>query len=697
MRRAAAAAAVAPADPQLLAAAFESAIASRSPRLGRAAHARALRLIAPALPPFICAHLVNLYSKLDLPAAAAAALASDPHPTVVSYTAFISGAAQHGRPLPALSAFAGMLRLGLRPNDFTFPSAFKAAASAPLRSTIGPQVHSLAIRFGYLPVDPFVSCAALDMYFKTGRLKLARHLFGEMPNRNVVAWNAVMTNAVLDGRPLETIEAYFGLREAGGLPNVVSVCAFFNACAGAMYLSLGEQFHGFVVKCGFEMDVSVLNSMVDFYGKCRCAGKARAVFDGMGVRNSVSWCSMVAAYAQNGAEEEAFAAYLGARRSGEEPTDFMVSSALTTCAGLLGLHLGRALHAVAVRSCIDANIFVASALVDMYGKCGCVEDAEQIFYETPQRNLVTWNAMIGGYAHIGDAQNALLVFDDMIRSGETAPNYITLVNVITSCSRGGLTKDGYELFETMRERFGIEPRTEHYACVVDLLGRAGMEEQAYEVIQGMPMRPSISVWGALLGACKMHGKTELGRIAAEKLFELDPQDSGNHVLLSNMFASAGRFQAISGPNTDTHTQTNKKPLPKDPGCSWVTWKNVVHVFRAKDTKHEMYNEIQALLSKLRKQMQAAGYMPDTQYSLYDLEEEEKESEVFQHSEKLALAFGLICIPPGVPIRIMKNLRICVDCHRAFKFISGIVGREIIVRDNNRPEVSRIQLGGVGLD
>lgn len=524
-----------------------------------------------------------------------------------------------------------------------------------------------------------MSCAALDMYFKTGRLKLARHLFGEMPNRNVVAWNAVMTNAVLDGRPLETIEAYFGLREAGGLPNVVSACAFFNACAGAMYLSLGEQFHGFVVKCGFEMDVSVLNSMVDFYGKCRCAGKARAVFDGMGVRNSVSWCSMVAAYAQNGAEEEAFAAYLGARRSGEEPTDFMVSSALTTCAGLLGLHLGRALHAVAVRSCIDANIFVASALVDMYGKCGCVEDAEQIFYETPQRNLVTWNAMIGGYAHIGDAQNALLVFDDMIRSGETAPNYITLVNVITSCSRGGLTKDGYELFETMRERFGIEPRTEHYACVVDLLGRAGMEEQAYEVIQGMPMRPSISVWGALLGACKMHGKTELGRIAAEKLFELDPQDSGNHVLLSNMFASAGRWAEA----TDIRKEMKNVGIKKDPGCSWVTWKNVVHVFRAKDTKHEMYNEIQALLSKLRKQMQAAGYMPDTQYSLYDLEEEEKESEVFQHSEKLALAFGLICIPPGVPIRIMKNLRICVDCHRAFKFISGIVGREIIVRDNNR--------------
>jgi pentatricopeptide repeat protein len=176
----------------------------------------------------------------------------------------------------------------------------------------------------------------------------------------------------------------------------------------------------------------------------------------------------------------------------------------------------------------------------MYGKCGGIEDAEQVFFEMPQRNLVTWNAMVGGYAHIGDAQNALAVFDDMIKCGETAPNYITLVNVLAACSRGGLTKEGYELFKTMNNRFGIKPRIEHYACVVDLLGRAGMEEQAYEIIQRMPMRPSISVWGALLGACKMHGKTELGKIAAEKLFELDPQDSGNHVLLSNMFASAGR-------------------------------------------------------------------------------------------------------------------------------------------------------------
>jgi len=162
-----------------------------------------------------------------------------------------------------------------------------------------------------------------------------------------------------------------------------------------------------------------------------------------------------------------------------------------------------------------------------------------VFAELPERNLVTWNSMIGGYAAQGNANRALALFKEMMGGG-MKPNYVTLVSVISACSRGGRAKEGFELFKTMKERFGIEPRTEHYACVVDLLGRAGMEERAYELIKGMPMRPSVSVWGALLGACHIHGKMELGRIAAEKLFELDPMDSGNHVLLSNMFASAGR-------------------------------------------------------------------------------------------------------------------------------------------------------------
>ncbi|KAM0937128.1 putative tetratricopeptide-like helical domain superfamily, DYW domain-containing protein [Dioscorea sansibarensis] len=664
---------------QSMASLIERAVSNRAPCFGRATHAQIIKHLSPRpLPSFLSNHLINMYSKLDLPSSASRLLSLDPSPSVVSWTALISGHAQHSRPLPAFLSFISMLRSAVPPNDFTLPSVFKAAASfsSPLA---GVQIHCLSIKLGFLPADLFVSSSALDMYLKTGLRRDAHKLFDEMPFRNEVSWNSIMTNSVLDGRPDDAIRTFVAFRLSGGGVNTVALCAFLNACAGATYVWPGVQLHGLVIRSGFDSNVSVGNGIIDFYGKCHSVSEARKLFVEMPMKNDVSWCSMIVVYAQNGMEEEAFQVYLSARRDGMEPTDYMVSSILSTCAGLAGLDLGRSVHAVAVRACIDGNVFVGSALVDMYGKCGSIMDAEQAFEEMSVRNIVTWNAIIGGYAQNGDAEMALAVFDEMIRQGEVKPNYVTLVSVISSCARSGLADVGLEIFKTMKEKYGIEPRTEHYACVVDLLGRAGREDHAYELIKEMPMRPSISVWGALLGACKLHGKTELGRIAAEKLFELDPQDSGNHVLLSNMFASAGRWEEA----TEVRKEMKEVGIKKGPGCSWITWKNVVHVFQAKDTTHERIEEIQAVLAELRREMQAAGYTPDTKYALYDLEEEEKESEVFQHSEKLALAFGLLCFPPGIPIRITKNLRVCGDCHSAIKFISGIVRREIIVRDNNR--------------
>jgi pentatricopeptide repeat protein len=225
-----------------------------------------------------------------------------------------------------------------------------------------------------------------------------------------------------------------------------------------------------------------------------------------------------------------------------EPTDFMISSVLSACAELGGLELGRSVHALAVKACVEDNIFVGSALVDLYGKCGSIENGEQVFSELPERNLVTWNAMIGGYAHQGDVDMALRLFEEMtLGSRGIRPSYVTLVSILSACSRAGAVERGIQIFESMRLNYGIEPGAEHFACVVDLLGRSGLVDRAYEFIQNMPIQPTISVWGALLGACRMHGKTKLGKIAAEKLFELDHVDSGNHVVLSNMLASAGRY------------------------------------------------------------------------------------------------------------------------------------------------------------
>ncbi|CAN1280176.1 Pentatricopeptide repeat-containing protein At4g14850 [Linum perenne] len=665
-------------SPNVLASLLQSAVSTRRPLLGRATHAQIFKtLLLPPhqLPPFFSNHLVNMYSKLDLPGPAELILRLAPSRSVVTWTSLISGCVQNGHFSSALRLFSNMRREDILPNDFTLPCAFKASALLKLRF-VGRQVHALSVKIGLIS-DVFVGCGAFDMYSKTGSIADAGKLFDEMPERNIVTWNAYISNAVLDGRPKGALQAFIEFVRMGGEPDGITLCAFLNACADTLNLVLGKQLHGFVMRSGFESDVSVSNGLIDFYGKCKEVGLAEMVFDGMERRNLVTWGSMVATYEQNGEKEKACIAFMKCRKLGIEPTDYVISSVVSACAELAGLELGRSVHALAVKSCVDADVYVGSAVVDMYGKCGSIHDAEQTFREMPEKNLFAWNAMISGYAHQGHADMAIGLFREM--ASVVAPNYVTFVCVLSACSRGGAVETGMDVYESMMKKYGIEPGPEHYACVVDMLARSGLVERAYDFVQKLPIRPTISIWGALLNACRVHGKPEIGKIAADNLFELDPKDSGNHVLLSNMFAVAGRWEEA----TLVRKEMNDVGIKKGAGFSWVTAQNRVHFFQAKDTFHERNSEIQEMLTKLKKETEAAGYIPDTNYALFDLEEEEKKTEVWHHSEKIALAFGLIAIPDGVPIRITKNLRICGDCHSAFKFISAIVGREILVRDNNR--------------
>ncbi|CAL5209681.1 unnamed protein product [Lathyrus oleraceus] len=662
----------------LLGSLLESSVSTRCSILGRAVHAHIIRTHDTPLPSFLSNHLVNMYSKLDLLNSAQHVLSLTHLPTVVTWTSLISGCVHNRRFLAAILHFTNMRRDSVYPNDFTYPCVFKASASLNMPMT-GKQVHALAFKGGQI-YDVFVGCSAFDMYCKTGLRVDACNMFDEMPHRNLATWNAYISNAVQDGRSVDAIGAFKEFLCVHGEPNSITFCAFLNACVDMLRLNLGRQLHSFIVRCGYKEDVSVANGLIDFYGKCGDIVSSDMVFSRIGRRkNVVSWCSMLAALVQNHEEERACMVFLQARKE-VEPTDFMISSVLSACAELGGLELGRSVHAIAVKACVEENIFVGSALVDLYGKCGSIENAEQVFSEMPERNLVTWNAMIGGYAHQGDVDMALRLFKDMTLGGHgIAPSYVTLVSVLSACSRAGAVKRGMKIFESMRMNYGIEPGSEHYACVVDLLGRSGLVDRAYEFIQNMPIQLTISIWGALLGACRMHGKTKLGKVAAEKLFELDHVDSGNHVVLSNMLASAGRWEEA----TVVRKEMKDIGIKKNVGYSWIAVKNRTHVFQAKDSSHERNSEIQAMLGKLRGEMKEAGYVPDANLSLFDLEDEEKASEVWYHSEKIALAFGLIALPQGVPIRITKNLRICGDCHSAIKFISRIVGREIIVRDNHR--------------
>jgi pentatricopeptide repeat protein len=314
----------------------------------------------------------------------------------------------------------------------------------------------------------------------------------------------------------------------------------------------------------------------------------------------------------------------------------------------------------------------------MYSKCGSIEDAFQTFDVMSERNVISWNAMIAGCAQHGCGKEALKLFAQMPQAG-IEPDHISFVSALSACSHSGLVDEGLQLFDSMCRDYCIAPREVHYACMIDLLGRAGRLDEARDFMKTIPFAPDAYVWGALLGACRLYGNIDLGKHAAECLFQLEPHNAAKYVLLSNIYAAAGRWDDVA----KVRKIMKDRGVQKQPGCSWIEVKNKVHTFMVEDKSHPQTEEIYSTLEELARQMEAAGYVPDTNFVLHDVEMEQKEHSLYHHSEKLAIAFGLISTLPGLPVRIIKNLRVCGDCHTATKFISKIVEREIIIRDANR--------------
>jgi pentatricopeptide repeat protein len=386
---------------------------------------------------------------------------------------------------------------------------------------------------------------------------------------------------------------------------------------------------------------------------------------------------MIAGYTQNGLANEALSIFHEMQLSGTKPNAVTMVSVVLACARLAALQQGKCFHAYIIKCVFDLNVVLETTLIDMYAKCGKVEIARQMFDNISRKNVVSWTAMIGGYAMHGLAEDAHALFIQMVQVG-MKPDHITFTHILYACTHAGLVEEGWKYFNCMKQDYSITPRVDHYACMVDLLGRAGHLDEAQELIKHMPLEPNAGVWGALLGVCRTHGNIELAKHVAERLFELEPEDAGNYVLLSNIYAAAGRWDDAA----KVRTMMKSKGLKKTPGCSLIEVNKKVHSFLVGDQLHPQSEQIYAVLENLKMQMKEAGYVPDTNFVLHNVEEEVKEHMLHSHSEKLAIAFGLINTSPGTPIHITKNLRVCGDCHRATKFISKIVRREIIVRDSN---------------
>eukprot|EP01018_Ginkgo_biloba_P026598 Gb_12372 [translate_table: standard] len=620
--------------------------------------------------------LVAMYAKCRTIEDARQVFDKIPRRDVVSWTAMITGYVQSGHASEALILFNQMQLAGVVPDPVTMVRVLSACADLGALQE-GIWIHECIIRKGF-ESDVSVANSLVVMYAKCGSIAVARDLFDKMYKRDVVSWNAMIAGYAQNGDANEAFTLFNQMQLSDTKPSSVTMVSMLSACTPLGVLQQAGCIHDYIIKSGFESDVSVGNSLVAMYARYGSISFARQLFDKMSERDVVSWNAMITGYVQNGHAQEALILFHQMQLADVKPNAVTIVSVLPACAHIAALQQGKWIHDYIVRSGFELDASVGTALVDMYAKCGNIEIARQLFNKISKRDVVSWNAMIAGYGMHGHGEEALELFNEMQQTG-LRPNHITFVCLLSACSHAGLVDDGWKYFNCMRQDYCITPRVKHYACMVDLLGRAGHLDEAQDLIEKMPLQPDAGVWGALLSACRIHCNIELGERVAGRLFDLEPENDGYYVLLSNIYAAAGRWNDV----VKVRTMMKEKGLKKTPGCSLIEIDNNVHAFLVGDRSHPQSDQIYAMLETLAGQMKEAGYVPDTNFVLHDVEEEVKEHMIGSHSEKLAIAFGLISTSPGSPIRITKNLRVCGDCHIATKFISKIVKREIVVRDANR--------------
>ncbi|CAM6093772.1 unnamed protein product [Calypogeia fissa] len=625
---------------------------------------------------FVGNSLVDMYAKCGSIEDSRRVFSSLPKRDVVGWNAVISGYVKCGQGQKALEMSRQMQQEGVEPVPVTFVRMLNACASTGALEE-GRRVHQQIIQSG-CESDIFVSNSLVDMYAKCRSIEDGCGVFNTMPSHNVVAFNTIISGCVRCGQGQKALEFYHQMQHEGVEPVPATFVAVLNACASVGALEEGRAVHREITRRGCQSNIFVGNSLVDMYTKCRNLDDAWTVFNGMETHDVVGWNAIVLGYVKYGEGQKALDLARKMRQEGVEPDAFSFVGILNACASVSALEEGRRVHQHIIYRGMESDVFVNSSLVDMYAKCGSIADARRVFGKISTQNVVPWNAMLGGYALHGHAKEALGHFEQMAAEGVEV-DMVTFVSLLSACSHAGLVDEGLYYFETMGSVHGIYPSIKHYACMVDLLGRAGRLQEAEDLVEAMPCEPDVTVWMSLLGACRVHGNLELGERIAKQILELHPENSAGYVLLSNIYAAAGKWDS----RASIQRLRTDKGVEKQPGRTWIEVNNEVHSFRVDDQDHPQLTEIYAELRRLSTQIREIGYVPDTRFVLHDVEEEHKISLLGHHSEKLAIAFGLISTPPGTPLRIYKNLRVCGDCHTATKFISMAVGRSIIVRDANR--------------
>ncbi|KAM7269453.1 hypothetical protein ACFE04_024950 [Oxalis oulophora] len=502
--------------------------------------------------------------------------------------------------------------------------------------------------------DIFTHTTMLLGLCKFGKLREAREIFDEMPRRNVNSWTAMISGYVHNNK------VHIGRKLFEVMPekNEVSWTAMLTGYTQCGRIEEARQlFEAMPMK-----SVVACNLMIIGLGHSGQVEKARKVFDSMTVRDDGTWSAMIKVYERKGFEIKALDIFTLMQNQRVRPNFPSLISVLSVCGSLASLDHGRQVHTQLVRSQFDVDVYVSSVLMTMYIKCGDLVKAKRVFDRFGSKDIVMWNSIITGFAQHGLAEEALKIFHEMFSTG-IMPDEITFVGVLTACSYTGKVEEGFQIFESMTSKYLVDPKTEHYACMVDLLGRAGRVQEAMNLINNMPVKADAIVWGALMGACRTHMKMDLAEVAAKKLIELEPKNAGPYILLSNIYASQGRWADVA----ELRKTMREQSVSKSPGCSWLEVEKRVHFFTGGECgDHPDHEMIMKMLEKIEGLLREAGYFPDGSFVMHDVDEEEKVQSLRYHSEKLAVAYGLLKVPEGMPIRVIKNLRVCGDCHSAIK-------------------------------
>ncbi|XP_068643829.1 pentatricopeptide repeat-containing protein At4g13650-like [Aristolochia californica] len=506
------------------------------------------------------------------------------------WCAAISGYVRNGEGKEALNLFKKMRRQQITADQYALSGALKACSVNQDLETAS-QLHALVLKFGYL-TDCLVASVLLDLYSDFSRMGDAEKIFRKIHDRDIVAWNSmIMGYAQMEEYAPACISLFRELiLTAGVKPDGCTFIAVLKSCRSKLDLGTGRMIHGQAVKSVHGSETSVGNAIINLYSKCGAIYESDRAFETMYRRDEVSWSTIIGAFEQNGLELEALRRCREMAVAGFGPTQFSFASCISACSGLAALDVGRQFHSLMIKAGFGGEVYVGSSVVDMYAKCGNIEDSICAFHDLNNPNIVAYNTMISGLAQHGRAEKAILIFKELEKT-ETAPNKTTFICLLTACSHVGLLEESMFFFDMMCDNYKIEPESEHYCCLVDVLGRAGKLDDAYKIISGCLYNVGVSVWRTLLSACWKYKNVSIGEESAKRVMQLDPDDHASYVLLSNLYSEAGLWKE----SLEVRKKMAKIGVRKDPGSSWVIIKDQVHKFSIGEFSHP---EIEMILGEL---------------------------------------------------------------------------------------------------